>query len=140
MTLIDWTKMVFAAIKRRTSSLSMSDLDENDLLDRRLRRGAFDAARSDGDLRDATERDDRQMLAPAAVLDDQRHYRTGPSSNECGRFRMATVEATEPSSRSAAADTPGTTRSTSRRACERRNASAAARPACDSRLSAACPR
>jgi hypothetical protein len=57
----------------------------NPIADAGLHECRTDIAKSAEDLRDAPGSDDRQMLAPAAMLDTQSDHRTGSASNKSVR-------------------------------------------------------
>ena len=58
------------------------DRDSGDAMATRLPRGTSGGARTEGALRDAFERDDRQVLAAGTVLNAQLDHGAGSSPNE----------------------------------------------------------
>jgi len=82
MNALDSTRPTDSAIDSSMPSLSTPNCDEIDVANTLRQRSASNAARSEGALRDALERDDWQVLPTFEVAHVGLDHRTGPSSKE----------------------------------------------------------
>jgi len=87
MTAFDATQPTIEALPSWTFASLMPTRDENDVASTRLPRYWWSFARTVRVLRHASKRNDRQVLPAAAMLDDQLHHGSRPSSNERVRMR-----------------------------------------------------
>jgi len=85
MIALDATKMGTDAIDPWKLASMTPDRTTNDVASTRLRRCDSGRASAHAVLRDALERDDRQVLPAGAILDRELDHGTRPSSNECLR-------------------------------------------------------
>ncbi len=95
MTAIDSTKPTIDTMDESVSVSMARSRSDKHVASRPLRDRALEIARYEDGLSDALQRDDRQMLPAAGMLDAQLDHRTRPSANE--RVRLRTRRAARPS-------------------------------------------
>lgn len=82
MKAVDATRPTIHEFNLSPFALSMSELDDARVGSTPRPPGTAEFGKAEGALRDASERDDRQVLSAATVLDAQLNYDTRASSNK----------------------------------------------------------
>ena len=96
------TKATFDTMDDLAAVSMAGSRSEKHVVSRPLRDRALEIAKSEEGLGDALQRDDRQMLPSAAMLDAQLDHRTGPSTNQSMRLRTRRGTRPTPTARSLA--------------------------------------